>query len=68
MANDNDEITPERLKAARALLGLNQMKAAARVGVHMQTWATWEQGRASATTGLIRQALLKFLKRAERSE
>lgn len=55
-SRNNHPLTPERIKALRASLGLTQFHFAIRLGVSPQAVAHWEQGRRTPT-GLYAQAL-----------
>lgn len=47
--------TPAEIKAARTRLGESQVAFAARLGVHPQTVAWWEQGKRTPTGLYLRE-------------
>jgi DNA-binding transcriptional regulator YiaG len=59
MANSNNGITREDVKAARASAGLTQAAAARLISNSIDNWQNWEQGRNSMRLGLYELFLLK---------
>jgi len=57
---------PERLRAARLAIGLDQKALALRLGLDPSTVRAWEAGRGSTGHSRVRQALHEFALEVER--